>query len=180
MLSNTERLACLKLARLTIRSHGTLQGLPVSGLPPLSASCFVTLTQHGNLRGCIGTLWPYRSLADDIQGNAYAAAFEDPRFAPLTPAEEPQITIEISLLTLPQLWNGTADELLAWQSKEPQGVILKYQGRQATFLPQVWEQISGERFFRELSRKAGCSFEAWRQKEAKLWTYQVESFSECP
>ncbi|NNM53780.1 MAG: AmmeMemoRadiSam system protein A [Spirochaetales bacterium] len=180
MLSNAEKLACLKAARLTIRLEGPLQDVPVAGIPTISASCFVTLTRNGTLRGCIGTLWPYRPLAEDIQSNAYAAAFADPRFAPITPAEEPQITIEISLLTLPQPWNGTADELLAWQSKEPHGIILNYHGRQATFLPQVWEQISGERFFRELSRKADCPFDAWKQKEAKLWTYQVESFSERP
>ncbi len=180
MLSSAEKLACLKLARLTIRSEGTLRDLSVGGIPSGSASCFVTLTQKGTLRGCIGTLWPYRSLAEDIQGNAYAAAFEDPRFAPLSPPEEAQTRIEISILTLPQPWNGTAEELLAWQSKEPHGIILNYQGRRATFLPQVWEQIPGERFFRELSRKAGCPFEAWQQKEAQLWTYQVESFSDRP
>ncbi len=184
MLSPSEKASCLTLAREAIRSEWfpasqkVLQSLQVQGIPTFKAACFVTLTQNGTLRGCIGTLWPYRSLAEDVHGNARAAAFEDPRFSSLRPSEEPQTAIEISLLSTPQLWSGTSQELLAQQVQKPQGVIFRCEGRQATFLPQVWEQLSGERFFSELSRKAGCSPQAWHQSTAQFWTYQVEAFAD--
>ena len=63
---------------------------------------FVTITKNGALRGCIGSIIPNRTLIDDIIHNAKAAAFEDPRFSPLTPEEFDRIKIEVSVLTIPQ------------------------------------------------------------------------------
>src|SRR5438105_6464596 len=65
------------------------------------ASC-VTLTQHGALRGCIGSLQAHRSLLEDTKANARAAAFQDPRFAPLTAAELAVTTVEVSVLSAAQ------------------------------------------------------------------------------
>src|SRR5450756_2340572 len=62
-------------------------------------ACFVTLTQYGQLRGCIGSLQAHRSLLADLKSNAVAAAMHDPRFAPLTLAEVGQTEIEASLLS---------------------------------------------------------------------------------
>ncbi|HHN73052.1 MAG TPA: AmmeMemoRadiSam system protein A, partial [Thermopetrobacter sp.] len=63
---------------------------------------FVTLHRHGALRGCIGSILPVRPLIEDVIHNARAAAFEDPRFPPLTAEELPEVDIEVSLLTLPR------------------------------------------------------------------------------
>ncbi|MDH5464475.1 MAG: AmmeMemoRadiSam system protein A, partial [Thiovulaceae bacterium] len=63
---------------------------------------FVTLIKQGDLRGCIGSIIAFRPLIDDVVANAQAAAFEDPRFLPLTLEELPYTEIEISILTKPQ------------------------------------------------------------------------------
>src|SRR3990170_2954965 len=62
-------------------------------------ACFVTLTQDGELRGCIGTLQAHRPLLADIKSNAVSAALRDPRFLPLTAAEFDITAVEVSLLT---------------------------------------------------------------------------------
>jgi AmmeMemoRadiSam system protein A len=64
-----------------------------------NGATFVTLTQHGNLRGCIGSLEAWRPLSKDVQENALAAAFRDPRFRPLSADELPGTRVEVSLLT---------------------------------------------------------------------------------
>ncbi len=122
---------------------------------------FVTLNKvDGNresLRGCIGSILPVRPLIDDIIHNAKAAAFHDPRFPPLQPDELQQIKIEVSLLGIPEKvdYKDTA-ELKQKVIPFKHGVILKLSGRQATFLPQVWEQIPDfDLFFEHLCQKAG-------------------------
>lgn len=122
-----------------------------------SQATFVTLTIDGNLRGCIGSLLPYRPLIDDLISNAKAAAFEDPRFAPLTPEEFTQISIEVSLLSLPKtVPYQSIDELKNIIQPSIDGVILTLGERRATFLPQVWEQLpTFDLFFEQLCQKAG-------------------------
>ena len=72
---------------------------------------FVTLTLDGGLRGCIGSLIAHRAFLDDLIHNAKAAAFEDPRFYPLTKEEFEKTHIEISILTEPEIveYTDTAD-----------------------------------------------------------------------
>lgn len=118
---------------------------------------FVTLNLNKQLRGCIGSLTPHRSLFDDIVFNAKAAAFNDPRFPPLSNDEFKHIDIEISLLTLPQeLFYQDIDDLKKKIKVGVDGVILTLGGRRATFLPSVWEQLSNfNLFFEYLCQKAG-------------------------
>lgn len=118
---------------------------------------FVTLNLNGSLRGCIGSLLPRRSLLEDLISNANAAAFSDPRFPPLNKGEFENIEIEISILTTPVVldYANTVD-LKRKINKEEDGVILKLGSNQATFLPQVWDQLpSFEEFFSHLCQKAG-------------------------
>ena len=59
------------------------------------------------------------------------------------------------------------------------GVLLELDGRIATFLPQVWEQVPDKAdFLNRLAQKAGYPPEAWREKQAVLSIYQAESFEE--
>ena len=104
---------------------------------------FVTLTQDGQLRGCIGTLAAHRSLADDVTANAIAAAFRDPRFKPLTNDEFTAVRIEVSLLS-PAEPLTCDDEAGALAQLRPDidGVIFQYGHHRSTFLPQVWEQLA--------------------------------------
>jgi len=141
------------------------------------AATFVTLTLHGQLRGCIGSLEAHRSLYDDVTRNARAAAFGDPRFPPLTADELPAVRIEVSVLTVPQplQFSSEADALRRLRPGID-GVIFQYGSRQATFLPQVWEQLpEPHEFMAHLKQKAGLPADL-RVDGVRLAVFQVEKF----
>lgn len=129
-----------------------------SWLKPQRAS-FVTLTQDGRLRGCIGSLEAQRPLGEDVSHNARAAALSDPRFAPLTRAELAATHIEVSLLSTPkQLAFADHADLIAQLRPGEDGLILECGAARATFLPQVWDGLPDpEQFLAELKRKAGLA-----------------------
>jgi AmmeMemoRadiSam system protein A len=144
------------------------------------AATFVTLTQEKELRGCIGSLEPSRPLAVDVRENAVAAAFRDPRFAPLAVHEFVATSVEVSLLG-PSQPIRFVDEthLLAQLAPGVDGLILEFGGRRATFLPQVWEKIPDKvEFLENLCYKMGSSPDTWRTKKLEVLVYQVEEFHE--
>jgi AmmeMemoRadiSam system protein A len=140
---------------------------------------FVTLTQHGELRGCIGTLEAHRSLLEDVKANALAAAFHDPRFAPLQAAELAYTRVEISLLSPPQIMSFTTEqEALSQLRPRIDGVIFQYGHYRSTFLPQVWEQLPNpEAFMAQLKRKAGLPYDFWAEG-LRLSRYTVSKWKE--
>lgn len=141
---------------------------------------FVTLHKNGRLRGCIGSILPVRPLIDDVIHNARAAAFEDTRFPPLAPEELPEIDIEVSLLTLPQpLPYADVADLRRKIRPGVDGVILRLNGRQATFLPSVWEQLPDfDRFFAHLCLKAGLPASCL-EAHPDIEVYQAEKILEA-
>jgi AmmeMemoRadiSam system protein A len=141
---------------------------------------FVTLTKGGNLRGCIGHIIPQESLIEGIRINALNAAFRDPRFQPLTREEWGKVQIEISILTDPEpLPYSDAEDLLKKIRTGIDGVIIKKGYHQATFLPQVWEQLpKKEEFLTHLCLKAGLEGNAWKKQALEVSTYQVQAFEE--
>lgn len=177
----------LEGARLVARArHAIAQqlGLPVTPLPfdpdlESPGACFVTLTLRGELRGCIGSLEPRRSLEDDVRANALAAAFHDPRFPALSRQEWPDIDLEVSVLG-PAEYRICPDEAaaLAWVRPGKDGVILQQDGRRATFLPQVWEHLPDpHRFLLELRRKAGMPTHAW-PSDMQVGRYPVDKYTD--
>jgi AmmeMemoRadiSam system protein A len=141
---------------------------------------FVTLTIEGGLRGCIGHIIPQESLIEGIRINAVNAAFRDPRFSPLSRKEWEEVKIEISILTDPKTLPYTdADDLLNKLRPGIDGVIIKKGFNQATFLPQVWEQLPDKKeFLRHLCSKAGLDLDAWKTETLEVSTYQVQAFEE--
>lgn len=140
---------------------------------------FVTLTQDGQLRGCIGSLEAWRSLGEDVKANARAAAFRDPRFMPLTRDELERTRVEVSLLT-PAIPMGFADEADAIRRMRPgiDGMIFECHGRRGTFLPQVWESLPDpESFLAHLKQKAGFAADFW-SPDIKLFRYEVQKWKE--
>ncbi|TSE34227.1 AmmeMemoRadiSam system protein A [Tepidimonas charontis] len=140
---------------------------------------FVTLTQDGALRGCIGTLQPWRPLRDDVQANAVAAALRDTRFVPLRREELARTRIEVSLLsaTEPVPAHRREDAL---QRLRPgiDGVIFQWHDRRSTFLPQVWAQLPQPRaFLRQLVAKAGLPPDFW-DDAVQLQRYTVTKWCE--
>jgi AmmeMemoRadiSam system protein A len=162
---------------------GTLPPLDQASLSlPLrtNGAAFVTLTENGQLRGCIGALEAYQPLVEDVREHAIAAALSDYRFPPVQVAELPHIHIEVSRLTPPvRLEYDSPDDLVARLRPGRDGVILRDGPRRATFLPQVWEQLSDVNdFLGHLCMKMGAASDLWRYKHLDVQTYQVEEFHE--
>ncbi len=141
---------------------------------------FVTLHKHGQLRGCIGTIAPVEPIAEGIRRNAINAAFGDSRFPSLSPEEFSQVDIELSILTDPAPLDYTdGADLLSKIRPDIDGVIIRDGMASATFLPQVWEQLSRpEDFLSHLCSKAGLPADAWQTRALEVQTYQVQHFSE--
>jgi len=142
-------------------------------------ACFVTLTQHGELRGCIGSLQAHQSLLADVKSNAVSAALRDPRFLPLSVEELDITAIEISLLS-PTESMDVRDEAdaLAQLRPEMDGIVFEYGPYRSTFLPQVWENLAQPReFLAMLRRKAGLPDDFWAEG-VKLSRYTVTKWSE--
>ncbi len=185
-LSIEDRSLLLTLARESITravSHQPLPEITLSSLSPelqIAGASFVTLTINGRLRGCIGALDAYQPLVEDVREHAVAAALEDYRFPPVTPAEVAGLRIEISRLTPARpLDYKDADDLLQKLHPGVDGVILRDGVRRATFLPQVWEQVpEKEEFLSHLCMKMGVSANLWRSKMLGVQVYQVEEFHE--
>jgi AmmeMemoRadiSam system protein A len=143
-------------------------------------ACFVTLTQRGQLRGCIGTLEARRTLLADVKANALAAAFSDPRFSPLAAAELDRTEIEISLLSPMQAMRFD-NEAHALDQLQPgiDGVVLEFGRYRSTFLPQVWEQLpSTTEFMAHLKHKAGLPPDFWAEG-VRLQRYTVSKWKEA-
>ncbi|KAA3654225.1 MAG: AmmeMemoRadiSam system protein A [Proteobacteria bacterium] len=140
---------------------------------------FVTLTRDGRLRGCIGSLKPQRALGDDVAANAVSAALRDPRFAALTADEWPLIRVEVSLLGRAEFLDAKSEaEVLAQLKPGKDGVIFFNGCQQATFLPQVWEQLPEPRdFLAELKKKAGLRADYW-SSAVMVATYPVRKWRE--
>ena len=141
------------------------------------AATFVTLRRHGELRGCIGTIDPRRTLAEDVAHNAQAAAFNDPRFPPLTREELDGLQVEVSLLSPRHAMDAPMEaDAIARLRPGVDGVYLEYGNSAATFLPQVWENIPDPLvFLSELRRKAGLPWRFWHP-QLRLSRYTVEKF----
>lgn len=188
-LSEAERTYLARLARMSIESKlaGTPQGLPPEpDCRPAStetgaAICtlrralgsFVTLTMQGQLRGCIGAVIGREPLYQNVWRMAGAAAFEDPRFPPLTLPEWGKAALHISVL----------DELTPCPDPEAvevgrHGLALQYMGRSGVFLPQVpveqgWDQKA---YLDNLCLKAGLPPGSWRAPGARLFWYEALVF----
>jgi len=139
---------------------------PPPDLPPLlraDGASFVTLRRDGDLRGCIGSAMAWRALADDIADNAIKAAFADPRFPPLTPAELDGLDISVSVLTPPEPMTITGEaDLLAQLRPGQDGLIIADGVHSALFLPSVWEMLpEPAEFLAQLKRKAGLRPDYW-------------------
>jgi len=140
---------------------------------------FVTLTQGGDLRGCIGTLTAHVPVREDVTANAVRAARHDPRFPPMTADELARTRVEVSVLSPAEPMSVTSEaEALATLRPGIDGVIFAAGHRRATFLPQVWEQLPDPRtFLSHLRHKAGLSSNYWGS-DVQLSRYTVQAWHE--
>lgn len=147
---------------------------PMQEYPMLSKKCgaFVSLHKHGHLRGCIGHFGEDTPLYEIVAEMARAAAFEDPRFMPVSREELDAIDIEISVLT-PMRRIQSLDEF----ELHRHGIYIRKGYRSGTFLPQVADEVSWtkEEFVGHCSQdKAGLGWNGW--KDAELYVYEAIVF----
>ena len=185
-INDSDRSFLLALARQSIENYAKGASGPQLNMDKLSpvlqedGACFVTLTSRGYLRGCVGALEAYQSLAEDVREHAVAAAFQDYRFPALQSNEVKDIVIEISYLTKPvPLIYDNPEELAKLIRPNVDGVVIRDGRQRATFLPQVWEKVPvPEEFLDELCMKMGAPANLWRRKKMDVMIYQVEEFHE--
>jgi AmmeMemoRadiSam system protein A len=183
-LSPEARAALLRIARESLAEavrgdpfRRDLAAWPVVLRAP--GACFVTLSRDGALRGCIGSLEPHRALWADAADNAVGAGLRDPRFLPVRPEELGHLRIAMAVLGRPEPI-AVADRaaLLAALRPEIDGLVISDQGRRATFLPKVWEQLpEPEEFLARLMQKAGLPTAHW-SPTLRVERYGAEEFDE--
>jgi len=181
MLEGERGTALIKLARAAIAAQFDVPLPDAADEPWLiePGASFVTLILNSKLRGCIGSLVAHRPLKHDVRANAVAAAFRDPRFAPLQLMEFADTAVEVSLLSLMKTLEFDSEQgALAQLRPGVDGVVFEYEHYHSTFLPQVWEQLkTPEVFMAQLKRKAGLSGDFW-EDEVRLSCYTVEKWKE--
>jgi MEMO1 family protein len=182
-LNSDEKRMLLKLAKDTLTHYfdGTEMVVDDDALSAKlheEKGCFVTLNEDKQLRGCIGHLSAQEKLYGCVIDNALNAAFRDGRFQPVGASELPNIKLEISVLTEPKpLKYASPEDLKAKLIPGVDGVILKSDGRESTFLPVVWDMLPNkEEFLSELCLKQGSPANCW--KTAEVLTYQAQEFHE--
>lgn len=185
-LAPPQRATLMAVARRSIE-HGLATGRPLPIVPSeyhrdLKAvrASFVTLQVHGQLRGCIGHLEAVQPLVVDVSENAFAAAFQDPRFSPLTAREWPSVDIHLSLLTRPEPIHFQDEADLVHQIKPGvDGLILQDGPNRGTFLPSVWDSLPrAADFLSHLKLKAGLPANHWSRR-IEVYRYHTESFAEA-
>jgi uncharacterized protein len=172
--SKDERRQLLALARDAIAAALNGHKLDLASPPEHLAEhrgAFTTLHIGGELRGCVGYVFPQYSLYRTVAETAIAAALDDPRFPPVEPAELPQLEFEISVLSPVQPIDPEDVEI------GRHGLVITYGGRRGLLLPQVpvehkWDR---ETFLEQTCLKAGLPFDAW-QHGAKIEAFTAEIF----
>jgi AmmeMemoRadiSam system protein A len=174
--SKDERALLLLLAHDAIFSALERREIPLN--PPTDhlsepRGAFTSLYLRGELRGCVGYVFPispvYRAVAD----TARAAAFEDNRFHPVTLPEARDLEIELSILSPPQPISAEAIEI------GRHGLLITLAGRRGLLLPQVPTEHNWDRttFLEQTCRKAGLPLDAWKTG-ATIEAFSAEVFGE--
>ena len=182
-MDTEDGILAVKAARSSIEAE--TQGLSPELEFPRSfdrrSGVFVTINTfpEGNLRGCIGYPEPVYPLKDALVFSAQSAC-HDPRFMPLSQKEAANCTVEVTILSPPELIECDKKELPKRIVIGRDGLIIQFGRRRGLLLPQVpvewgWDQ---EEFLRQLSAKAGLPYDAWTLKDSTIWSFTGEIFHE--
>lgn len=179
MLTDEERRFLQRVARTAIGCVLQGKALPhYERVPPVVQKphgAFVTLHKNGRLRGCIGYIEPVKPLIQTVEEVALKAAFDDPRFPPLTPEEFDQILIEISVLSpLEPVHDVSTIEV------GKHGLIVELAGYRGLLLPQVATEYGwdAKTFLDNTALKAGLPQDAWQHPDARIFKFSAEVFGE--
>ena len=175
----------ISLARDSISKHLESKAIVVNDKTKKRYSekqgVFVTLHKNGELRGCIGFPEPVLPLFEAVIQAAKSAAFGDPRFPSLSKEEYKDISVEISVLSIPKLIEVDKPEDYPKKIKiGKDGLIIRSAFGSGLLLPQVapewhWNE---EEFLDNTCNKAGLSPEFWKQGNCKIFKFQAQIFKE--
>lgn len=163
------------LVRLSIRSRfepGTRLPAPISQAMEDRCGAFVTLKRKGRLRGCIGHIVGDKPLHRTVAEMARAAAFNDPRFPPVSAGELPDLDVEISILS--PLSGCTPEEVQPGRH----GLLVRRGRNSGLLLPQVAREYGWDRetFLAQTCLKAGLPRGAWQNPAAEIFCFEAEVF----
>lgn len=180
MLSEVDKQLLLKIARESIDAYLSNRPRPeyyVTSPDLLNPQgAFVTLHNHGDLRGCIGNMEAGEPLYRVVEDCAVHAATLDPRFAPVTKGELEDIDIEISVLS-PLTRVESIEEIEVGRH----GLVIEGNRRLGLLLPQVAGERgwSRKQFLEAICYKAGLPKDSWQDSSRyKLYTFMAEVFGE--
>jgi len=179
VLSKKEGALLLKLARqsleLWVRSR-VRAPLPQEVPPVLEQGlgAFVTLTQHGELRGCIGNMVAHGPLVETVREMAIAAGTHDPRFEAVMAEELPTLGYEVSVIS-PMVETKAAAVIPG-----KHGLYIRKGRASGTLLPQVASEHGWDRetFLEQTCVKAGLQPDDWKDPQTAIYTYTAQVFSE--
>jgi AmmeMemoRadiSam system protein B/AmmeMemoRadiSam system protein A len=180
-LNQDEQAELLRIARTTVESYvrdgKTPDFAPLTERLQEERGVFVTLREHGDLRGCIGYIQGIKPVYEAVRDNAIAAATEDPRFPPVQTKELKDIDIEITVLTPLELCHDPLKDVVAGQY----GVVIRRGGRSGVFLPQVATETGWDTrtFLSECcTEKAGLPADAWQDQGTEVYRFRGQVFAE--
>lgn len=171
----------LDLAYQSIK-EGLVTGHPLSISPRdyslelrQQKATFVSLKKNNQLRGCVGMLNAVLPLVEDVVENAFSAAFNDPRFSPLTLSELTELKIYLSVLSPSVAIEFVSeDDLIAQIRPNIDGLILESGSHYGSFLPSIWQTIpSSSQFLKHLKQKAGLTKDYWSD-QVRVYRYTTE------
>jgi len=183
MLSQQDGKLLLELARKSIESYFSKKDLDLDKYRKFSTKqgVFVTLNEHGELRGCIGFPYPTFELYKAVFDAARAAAFDDPRFPQLKKEELKDLEIEISVLTVPEDMKVKSPEEYVKKIKIGEdGLIMKSGWTSGLLLPQVFTEYKSTpiQALEMTCQKAGLPNDAWKDKSVNVMKFQAQIFKE--
>lgn len=183
-MDETEGTFAVRLARKAVDAETKRRKVDAGQVPDTfhnQRGVFVTLNTYpdGELRGCIGFPEPVYPLAEGIiQAAKYAC--HDPRFADLREEETDHLTVEVSILTVPELVEVAPAERAAAVEVGKDGLIIENGPWRGSLLPQVASEWhwNAEEFLAHTCTKAGLAAHAWQKKDTLLYKFQAEIFAE--
>lgn len=183
VLTPEEGAAALALARQALEAAVRNERFSLPSLPPVfreKRGVFVTLTEGGELRGCIGLPYPVMPLAQALQEAAASAALQDPRFPPVEPEDLPRIHVEVTVLSVPAPVSGPPEGREVCIQVGTHGLIARGLGRSGLLLPQVATEYcwSACEFLDHTCVKAGLPPGSWRSPKVEVLTFEGQIFHE--
>jgi AmmeMemoRadiSam system protein B/AmmeMemoRadiSam system protein A len=180
VLSPADRAELLRLARKSVETVVRDRKMyepdaSFSAALALERGAFVTLTEHGDLRGCIGYMSPMKPLAITVREVATLAAMRDYRFPPVSQGELADIDYEVSVLS-------PMHRVLDVNQIQPgrDGLLIKQGDTEGVLLPQVASENRWDRttFLRQTCRKAGLAEECWREPATDIFSFTAVVFGD--